>query len=59
MIKEQVTRTLSKQNTWTTKQCICKADSGKLSFYSKIVNQNEYELQHYLKLPLKKVTDLS
>ena len=24
---------------------ICKADSGKLSFYNKIVNQNEYELQ--------------
>lgn len=33
---------------------MCKADSGKLSFYSKIVNQNEYELQHQLKLPLKK-----
>ena len=33
---------------------ICKADSGKLFFYSKIVNQNEHELQQYLKLPFKK-----
>lgn len=41
---------------WTTINNICKAVSGKLSFKidSKIVNQNEYELQHYLKLSLLK-----
>ena len=33
---------------------ISKSDCGKLAFYSKIVNQNEYKLQHYLRLPLKK-----
>lgn len=33
---------------------VSKSDSGKLAFYSKIVNQDEYKLQSYLKLPLKK-----
>lgn len=33
---------------------ISKSDCGKLAFYSKIINQNEYKLQHYLRLPLKK-----
>ena len=38
---------------------VSKSDSGKLAFYSKIVNQDEYKLQSYLKLPLKKkVVDL-
>lgn len=51
--KEQVKRTLSKQNTWTTEQYM-QSWLWKFPIYSKIVNQNEYELQQYLKLPLKK-----
>jgi hypothetical protein len=31
-----------------------KSDCGKFAFYSKIVDQNEYKLQHYLMLPLKR-----
>lgn len=36
---------------------LVKADSGKLSFYNEIVNQNENE-PHYLKLPFKKMRQI-
>lgn len=33
---------------------ISKSNSGKLTFYSNIIDLNEYKLQNYLELPLKK-----